>query len=241
MFGVPDEDAGSQISKYDYSSYGAPDSTATGPATAKLEPGDSNEKVQFEAGTPSATGDADSDLLKKIADNTNAHAANQKQSGDLFVGVGKQVETLIGKTPTAGDIANELAGRFPTKNDFDAATRSDLATADSLLSQARQDLDAGLANSGIGADIPAEMLPDIEAEQGIFGGILDSYGDFFSGYGDNISVGTSGSQCSFGFSVMGHSLAFNFCPYADTFSTVGSVLLACAYLAGFFIIFRRHG
>lgn len=237
MFGVPDPESEKVISKYDYSSYGIPDSTATGPASHKLEPDDSSDKVTYTPSSTAESGDNDSDLLTKIANNTNAGAANQKALGDLLTGLGKQNETIIGKIPTGGDIGNEVGAKMRTV--LNEWTEGQAVDGSAALTS----LDSAIAELGVTGDLPEGTMEALESEvttqEGVLGGLLDDYQDFFSGYESSITVDTSGSQCSFSYEIMGHTQSLDMCGFSQFFSIIGAFMLGCSYIKSFFIIFGR--
>lgn len=231
----PEVEPGSLISPYDYTSYGTPDGDSTMPATGDLVPGDSSEKVTYGQGEASDSADLDSDLLKKIVDNTNANLTGQKAQGDLLVGIGSQLTGVIGKIPASGDIGAEVGNRLEAYGKAQNNASSDYADG------AGNSLSGEVSGNHEGYDNSDLTAPTTDTETGVFEGIVSEFLGRAEDVSGAIDVSSSGSQCSFSIDVLGHNTTLNMCKYSDVVGTIGSVLLGCCYLSGLFIVFRKNG
>jgi len=164
-------------------------------------------------GQGSETGDSDSVLLKKIADNTATGTGNMQGLMDGLVGV---QNGIVDGNKLLGGISKKLEA--PTGN-FGTGT-GDADTA-------QDQIDQLLGETGYqGEDIPEEyrQKKDIEEAYGEIGaseglqGVKDTI--------ESIGVETSGADCSMEFSYNGQQVEMGFCDWTSEFELIGNLFLS---------------
>lgn len=200
------------------------------------------DHTDMNSGEQSASGDSDSELVRKTADNTKKGNDIANKTNEHLVGLRRDMQDL---KEGIANINNEdlieyfdgqkgpINTEFGKVGDIDAQVAAATDAKETEYNSKYQDF---INANETGADGYTSKGRELKS---LFNNFFNS-GNPLKSAVNNSGIQTSGAKCSDSFQMYGKTISFSFCNYATYLQTLGQLLIALAYLRSLFWILGRE-